>query len=56
MNVHLIGLFLLALFLYNVTLAFLIIYLMIYDTINILLMIRTFKKEARSNKNYLILF
>ena len=48
-NIHLIGLFLLAFFLYNLTLAFLIIYLMIYDTANILYLMRTYKKEQRYN-------
>lgn len=48
-NIHLIGLFLLAFFLYNLTLAFLIIYLMIYDTANVLYLMRTYKKEQRFN-------
>jgi len=46
-NVHLVGLFLLAFFLYDVTLAFLVIYLMIYDAGNILFLFKHYKKETR---------
>ena len=46
-NVHLVGLFLLSFFLYDLTLGFLVIYLMIYDAGNILLLFKHYKKETR---------
>lgn len=46
-NIHLVGIALLAFFLYDITIAFLIVYLIIYDTCDIFLKVRQYKKEFR---------
>lgn len=47
LNVHLIGLSLLGCFVYHISLAFAIIYLIVYDTINILLSLKKYKLENK---------